>query len=315
MRGGNSMNKLKKIFLCATVSIFASIPAMADSDISFTLKSDLDMGIAYLQEGKLKEAGIYLKKVNEAKSDYHLAKLYLAFYYLKTGDNTQSINILNEIINSSEVLITSDDINIYLEACLTLSNAYLTTNSTDKAISILEEAIKKSKNDLRWLEKFNFNLGEIYYNNGETDKARKYWQNAIDTGYSTTIAGSKFHSTDKEAARLRFLEGQRYLKVDDYKSTIEVLREAVMLDSSEIIYSRLLEKATDLANRKKLYADIVKRIDKAKRYLINGEEYKAFLEYRAIRGSDLAFDPTLWKSINYIGKKLAQKGYSIDIMY
>lgn len=301
------MHNFKKFFICSTLTFFMCTPVMGEIDALFTVKSDLDAGIGYLQEGNYNNAISSLKKSINFKPDYAMSHLYLGYCYIKTGENTQAINEF-EIAKK----MAPDDMDIYAESCLGAGNAYLTLGETDVAISILKNGINKLKRYPNWLEKLNFNMGEIYYNNNQIDMAREHWNDAINTGFKTTGALYRYYETNKQAARLRCLEGQNYLKAGKYDLAIEVLTESVALDTSEVLYARLLQEATQKDKTQKEYEDIIRRINKAQKFLINGQYYNAFSEYRVIRNSKITLSPELWKTVGKIAQELRKKGYVIN---
>jgi len=301
------MKNIKQIFIYTTLTLCLCSPGIAEPNIPFILKSELDSGVAYLQEGNFQDAITIINKVINTKSDYAAAHLYLGFCYLKTGQTTQAINELQMATK-----LAPNDIDIYGEYLLGSAAAYLTLEETDTAISLLKDGLKKLNDYPQWLEKINFSLGNIYYDNNEIYIARNYWQNAINTGYKATNARDRYYETNKQAARLLCLEGQKYLKAGKYEFAVDVLNTAVEFDSSELLYTRILEEAVLKDKAQKEYDDIVNRINKAKKHLINGQYYNAFCEYRVIKNTKLTLTPYLWKTIGQIGYELSKKGYVVQ---
>ncbi len=101
--------------------------------------------------------------------------------------------------------------NEYLE---NLGNAYLNIKEYDKALSLLEEVLKRKPADIELL----YNVADAYYRNGK-------YQNAIDTW-------DKVIAVDKKNADALYMIGLAYQKKGEKEKGIQLCEKAIEMDPS-----------------------------------------------------------------------------------
>lgn len=185
---------------------------------SFTLCTELlpnradaykNLGYTYAQGNKDSLAiDAYIKSFELDSTDMSTQKV-IGILYSRNGEHEKCIEAMNMILANSDPTSVN-----YSEALYQLALSYDLLGQRDKAIEIYAEAIEK-QTDEESKRNLLFNLGRLYFNSSDYEKAAECFLKVIESD-----------PTDFDAT---FNTGNSYLQLKNYPEAIQYLEKAIEL--------------------------------------------------------------------------------------
>lgn len=175
---------------------------MAIKQKSTTPYALLSYGIILLRRGNTETSlSLFQRASKEKKANILMQKSAItnqALCYWKKGDTDKAIEMILYCVDKFDY--------INPDTYATLGYLYILKYDYDKAIEYTEMALKDNENHASSLD----NMGQIYYNMGELDKAKDYFLKAIYV--KSSLVDSQYYIGIIEEAKNNIEEAKKYFE-------------------------------------------------------------------------------------------------------
>jgi type IV pilus biogenesis/stability protein PilW len=270
MKSGDILGiALAALMLWGCIPQQTAVPGSGKKDVN----AHYQMGVTYMSEGKSPQAIKELLEAQKLSSRNADIEHALGLAYQQKGLPEQAVEQYKKALDIDPKLT---------EARNNLGTAYLASGKLDEAAAEFEQCLKDK--NYATPEKAAYNLGVVYFNKKDIDKAIEYYQKAVslrddnsnayyNLGYCQEEKKAlpkaleyykKAASLDSSFKEAYYRMGVIYQEQQDYPKVLESLKKAVEIDPDYLAAHLLMGKTylkvgnTEMARRK---LDIVAKTD------------------------------------------------------